>query len=91
MKSCDFDDDQFGKVWSISLDFGHPILFYCFHMASENPNEPSFQKPLSPEPQGHCSYKRHAKGSMAQPQHCSLHILLLVTTEMLGTSASAKP
>lgn len=40
--------------------------------------------------QGHCSYKRHAKGSMALPQYCSLHTVFFGTTQMLGTISLAK-
>lgn len=44
-------------------------------------------EPQSPDLQGLCSYKRHAKGSTALAQHCSLHTLLLGTVHVLGTSA----
>lgn len=45
------------------------------------------EKPQIPELQGHCNYKRHAKGSTVLPQHCSLHTFLLGTTLVFGTSA----
>lgn len=41
------------------------------------------------EVQGHCHYKRYAKGTTALPQYCSFHTFLLSITHALGASAKA--
>lgn len=91
-KSCNFNEYQFGKVWSISLwkknTPGHkwllpphlcPQHYPCaghlskkqlllFHLGL------GLKKPQSPELQGCCSYKRHAKGKGTAPTLLPSHL-----------------
>lgn len=48
------------------------------------------KKPQSPELQGHCNYKWHAKGSTALSHHYSLHTLLLWNHPCAGHLSRSK-
>lgn len=99
-KSCDFTEYWFGKVWSISLQRKNtpltaqrllpPHLSAQHHPCAGHLSKKlclglGLKKPQSPELQGHCNYR--SQGKTALPQHCSLHIFLLGTTHVFGTSA----